>query len=167
MNPKTYCSLIVSLFSFQFSICQIDSSYERPAEMDTVYYLQNDTLFSNAGFYIYPGQELYLGKGSSPDSLYTTFGFKSPFAFPLWFMRETELKNNYEWGADPSKRERDKLQGTLWPGKPMVVIKIKQKKYRSGIYYYINFKDTEKLFSLKYRCSIVEAIKRGEVKFSK
>jgi len=167
MATKIIIYYFLTLYPFYCLSQNIDKT-DTTKRIDTTYFLQSDTLFSNAGFYIFIGQKLYAGKGSQEDDCYQTISFKSFLAFPLWFMRQKEIENNYEYQSDPSRRDADKVKETLSDGKELIVTEIKRKKGPKGTHWYqIFLKDTEKILSYKYSCSIVDAIRLKEIKLTK
>src|ERR1043165_2258288 len=67
--------------------------------------LTGDTLFIDGGLMIHVGQQLILGKGAEENGWYSTIGFKKgELSSPVLLSRKAELKNNYEYQADPQKR---------------------------------------------------------------
>jgi len=159
---RSWMVCLLSIISFHIAVAQ--SGDDSITVGDTTFLYRDDTLFSNKGFNIFVGQRLIAGKGSDEAGHYRSIGFKSSFAFPLLFLRGTEIKNNTDYQNDESLRDRDKVREYLDSGRTLIVKKIKSEgRKKKWHYYLVFFSDGTSSFSLKYRCNIIEALKRKEV----
>jgi len=159
---RSWMVCLLSVISFHIATAQsVDDSI---TVGDTTFLFRDDTLFSNKGFNIFVGQRLIAGKGSDENGRYRSISFKSAFAFPLLFMRETEIKNNEEYRNNPSLRDQDKVSQSVDSGQSLIVKKIQSKGRKKKWHYYLVFlSDGRSSFSLKLRCDIIEALKRKEL----
>jgi len=156
----TVCLLSITSFQITSAQSRIDSI----STGDTTFIFRDDTLFSNKGFNIFVGQHLIAGRGSDEEGRYRAISFRSPFAFPLWFMRETELKNDPAYSIDPYKRDGDMVKGSVDSGRSFIVMKIRSEGRRKKWHYYLVFlSDGRHIFPLKLRCNIILALQRKEI----
>lgn len=121
---------------------------------------KNDTLFAPNGGSIYVGKRLTVGKGSGEYGRYQAISFKSPAAFPLLFLRKSEIENDPEYKVNPSARDDDKVKAYLAPGQSLTVAKINSKGNNTVWHYY------EVLLvdgSNKFRCDIGSALALKEL----
>jgi hypothetical protein len=133
-------------------------------EKDTVYRLSVDTLYSNAHFKIFVGQQIVIGKAAGERDWYETISFKSGASWPLVFLRDLETSQDLEYQMDPSIREKDKVKQYLAPGDTLTVTKIKRfGTKRHGYWYRISMGQKQGVLSLNFNCDIINAIKLGEV----
>jgi len=162
MFSHKFYYLFVFCISATFSLNAQDNTLNN---VDTNFNLSNDTLLSNDGLKIYVGQRLIIGKGSEPNGWYSTIGFKNgDLSFPVMFLYETELKNNYEYQQDPQKRVKDKVKEYLHAGDTVIVTKLKKdRNKRKGNWYYTAFLKTDEFPSLKLRCVIINSINKKEL----
>lgn len=138
---------------------------------DTVYagdvgwWLQDDTLRSSQGVVIYVGEALYAGQGSAESGRYKTVGFKSSMAFPLMFMRGTQISQNSDYQADNSSFDADKVKESFSPGTKLTVHRIRNRgRGKKWHYFELYLWDGKSgAVALKYRCDIAHAIQLGEV----
>jgi hypothetical protein len=153
--------LLITLFPIVgFSQQDIDTAFEK----DTSYAFQNDTLYLSTGFKIYLGQKLTVGKGSNENGQFETISFKSALAFPLLFLRETEIKNNTDYQRDPTERDRDIVKEHLQEGQSLIVKKVKEYgKRKNKQYYILQLWDGDSKWANKYFCDIILAIKLKEI----
>ena len=162
-RPQSF-AICLLLWIFSFRAASGQSIVDSLKEGDTTFLFRDDTLFSNKGFKIFVGQHLIAGKGSDEEGRYRTIGFKSAFAFPVWFMRDAEINNNASYQNDPSLRDRDKVREYLDSGRTLIVRKIKSESRKKKWHYYLVFlSDDAHSFSMKYRCDITTALRRKEI----
>src|SRR5258708_6984477 len=86
-----------------------------PPAQGIIYTLANDTLYTNAGFQIFVGQQIIIGKGSGQNGWYQSIGFRSGAAWPLLLFYNTELKVTYNEPDGTQIRENDKVKESLYP----------------------------------------------------
>src|SRR4051812_22317576 len=131
---------------------------------DTTYIYKDDTLFSDKGFSICVGQTLFAGKGGGEDARYMSISFKSAFAFPLMFLRGTELKNNSDYESNPSLRDADKVKEYLSPGRQLIVKRIRDRGRKKKWHFFeVYCWDGKSSLALKYRCDIARALHLHEI----
>lgn len=159
LQPLFAC--LLSMIAFHATLAQ---STDTIKDGDTTWTYRDDTLFTDKGFNIYVGQQLVAGKGSDEEGRYRSISFKSALAFPLMFLRETEIKNNYSYEADPNLRDRDKVKEYLDSGHVLTVKKIKSEgRKKKWHYYQVYLWDGKSSLSLKYRCNILVALRQKEI----
>jgi len=111
------------------------------------------------------GQRIIIGKPTGERDWYQTISFKSGASWPLAFQYELETSQNPEYQVDPSIREKDKVKECLAEGDTLVVTRIKKHgNKRSGYWYVITMGQQQGLLSLNFKCYLIEAIKREEVR---
>ncbi|HSZ85991.1 MAG TPA: hypothetical protein VK787_08160 [Puia sp.] len=142
---QTICLLWSSIPLIAFGQSATDSVIQG----DTTFTLKNDTLFTNSGFNIFTGQKLLIGKASDQKGHYQSISFKSSLAFPLLFLRDTEIKNNVDYQLDPTERDKDKVKETLIPGQFLIVKKIKSIAKKKKWHYYLVY-----LYDEHHHCRI-------------
>ncbi|OLY93653.1 hypothetical protein SAMN05444008_114137 [Cnuella takakiae] len=140
-----------------------------PSRNDTTYTLAGDTLFTNQDFRVFIGQPIIIGKASGERGWYNTISFKSGASWPLVLMKEAELRQDQEYQLDPSVREKDKVRDYLSSGDTLIVTKIKRLgSKRFGNYWYmVNMGHKKGLFSLNFKCDLINAVRFGEVTLPK
>ncbi len=131
---------------------------------DNRYLFIQDTLFINQQPELYVGQKLIVGKATDNENgWYSTIGFKSEFAFPIWFMRDLEMRNNYDYQIDPQRRTNDKVKEYLHKGDTLTITKLKKEGNRRRGYYYTAYFKTGKFLALYFRSDIIAALDKKEI----
>ena len=124
----------------------------------------DDTIYSSKGYKIFVGQHVIAGKGSGEEGRYKYISFKSPFAFPLIFLRNTEIRQDIDYRNDPNLRDQDKVKEALVPGSTLTIRKIKvMAKHKKWQYYRVHLWDGSSSLSNKYQCDIISALNAHEV----
>jgi hypothetical protein len=134
------------------------------AQSDTTFTLKDDTLFSSKGFNICVGQKFIIGKGSGEEGRYQSISFKSPLAFPLIFLRKTQIESNTDYQDNPSDFDQDQVKASLIPGQLLIVKKIKLIGHvRKWHIYRVYLYDDTPSWRYKYICDIETALKWNEL----
>ena len=155
------------LFTILTAVLWISSSrgqVRSPAtESQKQWRLNGDTLYLGSGQKVYVGEILIVGKGSGTNGWFHTIGFKSEFSWPVWFMRDTESKYNYDYQTHPQKRVNDKVRGYLQESDTLIIKKLKKEGNKQSGYWVTAILTSSKFRKIKYRSDIIQSLVQKEL----
>lgn len=155
---------LFTILTVVFSISSSRGQAISPAiESDKQWRLDGDTLYFGSGQIVYLGENLIVGKGTGTNGWFHTIGFKSDFSWPIWFMRDTELKYNYDYQTDPQKRVNDKVRGYLQESDTLIIKKLKKEGNKQSGYWVTAILTSSKFPKIKYRSDIIQSLVQKEL----
>ena len=154
-----FLSLILIFSLFMSSPALAQTSADSTITENTKFELANDTLVSQSGLKIYPGQKFTLGKGVGPNGRYRSIISKYAALVPNIWGRN----NGYEYLIEnyvDNKKGKKQLEA-LAPGQAFTLGKI-VKAGKNQFQFYLTSLSSE---SNDYRCDILLSLRLKELLF--
>jgi len=155
--------VIIMVTAFFFISSSSGQAISPTRQSDSLWRLTGDTLYYGSGQKVYVGENLLVGKATGANGWFHTVGFKSDFSWPIWFMRDTESKYNYEYQTDPQKRVNDKVSAYLRESDTLIIKKLMKEGNRRSGYWVTAILTSSKFPKIKYRSNIMQSLNLKEL----